>query len=175
MSPETFSGHVRQYCEWAGSNTHDMGAVHRILRALMEGAASLKASGEPEAERAAPGLPQEVPWSETKRFADFPFQCYPVVFWPEVVHPEGPFTENIHEDFVHIYAELRHGLQALEAGDLKRAAGYWRDSYFFHWGHHASSAIWAIEWHVQRTPGATLAPESCGAAASADDGTVALG
>ena len=59
-----------------------------------------------------------MPWAETKRFTDLPFQCYPVVFWPYEMHPEGPFTENIREDFAHTYAELRYGLQAMERGDL---------------------------------------------------------
>ena len=149
MSPETFISHVRRYCEWAESGTHDIGTVHELLVSLIAGAPSLKTSSGQERERSSLGLPQEVVWADTKRFADFPFQCYPPSFWPEV-HPEGPFTDNIHEDFAHIDAELRHGLKEMEKGDMASAVTYWRDSYFFHWGHHASAAVWAIEQHQER-------------------------
>jgi hypothetical protein len=67
------------------------------------------------------------------------------VFWPDEVHPEGSWTENIHLDFLHIYAELRHGMQLLDQSDIASAFTYWSDSCFFHWGHHASSAVWGIE------------------------------
>ena len=137
MSPEAFTVYVRQYCEWAESNTHDVDTVHQLLLALMQHAPSLKTSSGFPSERTFPGLPREVPWAETKRYADFPFQCYPGVFWPYEMHPEGPFTENIHEDFAHIDAELRHGLQAMEQAGITHGLRYWRDSYFFHWGHHA--------------------------------------
>jgi hypothetical protein len=147
MSPDTFIDHVRRYCEWAESNTHDLEPVHQLLLTLMQGAPGLKTSSEFPPERTFPGLPREVLWAETQRFADLPFQCYPHVYWPYETHPEGPFTDNIHEDLGHIYAELRHGLRALERGEPTSAMRYWRDSYFFHWGHHASAAVWAIEWH----------------------------
>jgi len=150
MSPEAFTVYVRQYCEWAESNTHDVDTVHQLLLALMQHAPSLKTSSGFPSERTFPGLPREVPWAETKRYADFPFQCYPGVFWPYEMHPEGPFTENIHEDFAHIDAELRHGLQAMEQAGITHGLRYWRDSYFFHWGHHASAAVWAIEWDQEK-------------------------
>jgi hypothetical protein len=67
------------------------------------------------------------------------------VFWPDEVHPEGSWTEDIHLDFLHIYAELRHGLLLLDQGDIASAVTYWSDSGFFHWGHHASGAVWGIE------------------------------
>ena len=153
MSPETFAESVREYCQWAESNRHDARTVHRILLELFADAPRLKASDEVEGEPKPLGLPQHVEWVDTKRFADFPFQYYPPSFWPEA-HPEGPFTDNIHEDFAHIYAELRHGLQILEQGDAASAAKYWRDSYFRHWGHHASAAVFAIKhWGLQNDDG----------------------
>lgn len=35
---------------------------------------------------------------------------------------------------------------------MASAVKYWRDSYFFHWGHHASAAVWAIEEHLKAMP-----------------------
>ena len=156
MSPEAFIGHVRRYCEWAESSTHDIDVVYQLLLALKEGAPGLKTSTGFPPERTLPGLPREVPWAETKRFADFPFQCYYPVFWPPEkawpyeMRPEGHLTENIHEDFARIHAELRHGLKTMEEDGITQALRYWRDSYFFHWGHHASGAVWAIEQHREK-------------------------
>ena len=148
MSPETFIEHVRKYCEWADASAHDMDTVHDLLLVLIEGAPGFTSNG-PQRERIPPGLPQDAPWARQRLFADFPFQCYPPVFWPEV-HPEGQFTDNIHEDFAHILAELRHGLELMEQGDGVSALRYWRDSYFFHWGHHATAAVWAIESYQKK-------------------------
>src|SRR3974377_2199835 len=117
MSPETFISHVRQYCEWAEAKAHDLDTLHEILISLMQGAPGLQTSSGFPSERTYPGLPQEVLRAETKRFVDLPFQCDPVVYWPYEVHAEGPITNNIHEDLGHVYAELRHGLQALEQDD----------------------------------------------------------
>ncbi len=149
MSPETFTDHVRSFCQWAESTSHDLETVHRLLLLLMEGAGPLKTSRPIFTEPVPSGSPQEVVWRDTRRFADFPFQCYYPVPWPDETHPEGFITDNIHEDFAHIYAELHHGLLMLERGDVASAIKYWHDSYFFHWGHHASAAVWAIQEHLK--------------------------
>ncbi len=165
MSPETFTSLVRQYCAWVESDRHDAPSVHKILLALLESAPGLRTvTGQP-AQREAPGLPQEVRWADTKRFADFPFQSYRAIFWRNEVHAEGSFTENIHLDFLHIYAELHHGLQFIDSGDVTGAISHWRNSYFFHWGHHASAAIWAIEFEGLAThPGELTAVPNGGPA-----------
>jgi hypothetical protein len=150
VSPETFADHVWQYCEWAESDTHDLDTVYQLLVELMQAAPGLKTwCGFPPLPTF-PGRPREVSWAETKRFADLPFECYPPLYWPHERHPEGPWTDNIHEDFAHIYAELRYGLQATELGGIMQASRYWRDSYFFHWGHHGLAAVWAIEWYREQ-------------------------
>ena len=64
---------------------------------------------------------------------------------------EDPVTGDVHDDLSDIYAELWHGLQALDRGDGAYAVSYWRESYFQHWGHHASSAICAIDDHYRRS------------------------
>src|SRR5436190_12638633 len=99
MSPETFTDHLRSFCQWAESTSHDLETVHRLLLLLMEGAGPLKTSRPIFTEPVPLGMPQEVVWRDTKRFADFPFQCYYPVPWPDETHPEGFITDNIHEDF----------------------------------------------------------------------------
>ena len=149
MSPETFASYVRRYCEWAESSTHDLKTAHELLQALIAGAPGLRASIGQARERTPLGFPREVVWADTKRYADFPFQCYYPSHWQEV-HPEGNITENIYEDFAHIYAELRHGLEEMEKDNTEGAIAYWCDSYFYQWGHHANAAVWAIEEHEKR-------------------------
>ena len=100
MSPEIFTSNVRQYCAWVESDSHDAATVHRLLLSLLEGVPGLEPPGGHRPEREAPGPPREVQWADTRRFADFPFQSYRPIFWPDEVHEEGPFTENIHLDFL---------------------------------------------------------------------------
>jgi len=79
-----------------------------------------------------------------KRFSDFPFQYYREIFSPGDLDEEPPVVGDVHDDLADIYGNLWHGLQALDRGDGIYAVSYWHGSYFQHWGHHASSAIYAI-------------------------------
>jgi len=146
ISPETFADAAWEYCKWAESDTHELDTVCQLLVALVQAAPGLKTWCGFPLEPTSPRLPREVSWAETERFADLPFQWYPPVYWRYKMPEESPWTDNIHEDFAHIYAELRYGLQATEQGIIQ-AARYWRDSHFFHWGHHGSGAVWAIDWY----------------------------
>jgi len=85
-----------------------------------------------------------------KRFSDFPFQYYREVFSPCDLDEKPPVAGDVHDDLADIYGDLWHGLQALDRGDGIYAVSYWRESYFQHWGHHASSAIYAIDEYYRR-------------------------
>lgn len=134
---------AQQYCAWADSSRHDVETAHGLLVSLLAKARGL-GWGALETEGSLLGPPQELDWADWKRFADFPFQCYYPVYWAGLPHP---LTDNIHENFAYIYAELRRGLEVAERGEIADTNEYWRDSYLFRWGHHASAAVWAIEWH----------------------------
>jgi len=155
MSVEDLVQHARRYCNWADSGTHDMQTVYELLLSLRNAAEQLVSSSAPEDVRASLDPPGEVKYEEAKHFADFPFQCYPASYWPHRPHPS---TDNIHENFAWIYRELRRGLEAMDHGEIADRIGYWHHSYVFRWGHHASAAIWAIEWHKDGEPDA--APNS---------------
>jgi hypothetical protein len=155
MSVEALIQHVREYCDWAESDTHDMETVYELLLSLRNAAERLQPSSGEEDLRAFLGPTQEVQYEEAKRFADFPFQCYPPSYWPNRPHP---ITDNIHENFAWIYSELRRGLEAMDHGGIVDPVQYWGCSYLFRWGHHASAAIWAIQWHKEGEPDA--APNS---------------
>jgi len=84
-----------------------------------------------------------------QRFADFPFQ-HTARFSPCDLDEEQPVIGDVHDDLADIYGELWHGLQALDRGDEIYAVRHWRESYFVHWGHHASAAIYAIDEYYRK-------------------------
>jgi hypothetical protein len=152
MAIEALIRHARRYCDWAESDTHDMETVYQILLSLRDGAEQLPASSVPKETCAMPPSCEEVPpHRETRRFADFPFQCYYPSYWPD---RPLPLTDNIHVNFAWIHAELQRGLQASDQGELTDVIRYWHHSYLFRWGHHVSAAVWAIEWHKDGEPDA---------------------
>lgn len=152
MSPDTdmFTANVRHYCQWAESATHDVAMARQLLTELMRGAPSLVVSSLPEGEPELPLRRRDERQADYDRFSDFAFQYYPVVYMREDRDDEGAYKDDIHRDFADIYGDLWHGLQALDRNDAVYAVRYWRESYFRHWGHHASAAVWAIDWHYEK-------------------------
>lgn len=82
-----------------------------------------------------------------------PFQYYRVVFNPfDFDATDEPVTGDLHDDLADIYGDLWHGLQAHQSGEVGEALFLWADSYFFHWGHHATSALYAIDAYYRQDP-----------------------
>lgn len=152
LAIETFTENVRHFCLWVESRTHDVKTARELLLALMQGIPHLvvpKAQGE-EFEYGRRGY--EEGWRvDQKRFYDFPFQYYQEMYSPCDLGDDLPVTGDVHDDFADIYGELWHGLQALDRGDVNYAVNHWRESYFQHWGHHAASAICAIDDYYRKS------------------------
>ena len=85
------------------------------------------------------------------RLSDFPLRLYRLIYAPCDLDDEPPMTSSVHDDLADIYGNIWHGLQALNAGDAAYAFEYWRDFYFYHWGAHASAAIYAIDEYYRKT------------------------
>jgi hypothetical protein len=151
LAIETFAENVRHFCQWAESRKHDVETPRQLLLALMQGIPYLVVPDAQEEESEYPERGHEGWQVDHKRFSDFPFQHYREVFSPCDLDDEAPVTGDVHDDFADIYGDLWHGLQALDRGDGVYAVRYWRESYFQHWGHHASSAIYAIDEYYRRT------------------------
>ena len=150
LAIEAFTENARHFCRWAESSTHDPLTARQLLLALMQGIPYLTAL---HAYGKAPEYPSRShdDWAlDHKRFSDFPFQYYREVFSPCDLDEEPPVMGDVHDDLADIYGDLWHGLQALDRGDGVYAVNYWRESYFQHWGHHASSAIYAIDEHYRK-------------------------
>ena len=90
---------------------------------------------------------------DIRMFSDLPFQFYRVVFDPHNLDAtDEPVMGDLHDDLADIYGELWHGLQAYRGGDFDVALSLWVDSYFIHWGRHASSALAAIDTYYCEDP-----------------------
>jgi hypothetical protein len=149
---EIFADNVRHFCQWSESGPHDLQTARQLLLALMQGIPYLIVADDERFDD--PEYPRRghEGWKEDhKRFADFPFQYYRKMFSPCDIEDEAPVGGDVHDDLADIYGDLWHGLQALDKGDGVYAVSHWRDSYFQHWGHHASSAIYAIDEYYRKT------------------------
>ncbi|EEF62830.1 DUF5063 domain-containing protein [Pedosphaera parvula] len=149
-SVEEFVNNVRKFCQWAESSQHEVQTARELLLALMQGVSYLPADYTEESETEYPERSREDWKADYKRFADFPFQYYWKIFSPCNLDEETPVTGDVHDDLADIYEDLWHGLQALDLGDATYARNYWYESYFIHWGHHASSAVYAVDEYFRK-------------------------
>lgn len=152
LAIETFTDNVRHFCKWTESGPHDVETARQLLLALMQGVPYLVVSDDERDDEPEYPRREHEGWQvDHKRFSDFPFQYYREVFSPCDLDEEPPVGGDVHDDLADIYGDLWHGLQALDRGDGIYAVSYWRESYFQHWGHHASSAIYAIDEYYRKT------------------------
>jgi hypothetical protein len=145
LAIEAFTDNARSYCEWVESDTHDVLTVRQLLLSLLQGTPYLIVSSSQSYGEEYQEDDLEV---DPKRFIDFPFQYYREIFNPLDFSKE-PVVGDISDDFADIYIELRHGLKALELGNGVYAIQHWRESYFIHWGEHATSALRAIDQYFR--------------------------
>jgi len=81
-----------------------------------------------------------------KRFSNFPFNFYCVVFNPHNMEAKDePVTGMLADDLADIYRDLAEGLDMAKNGHLDVACFNWSQSYMGHWARHAVNALAAIE------------------------------
>ena len=81
-----------------------------------------------------------------RRFSDFPFNFYRVVFDPhDFEATDEPVMGLLSDDLSDIYRDLIEGLSNYENGHLEEACFDWSFGYRSHWARHAVNAIAAIE------------------------------
>jgi hypothetical protein len=73
-----------------------------------------------------------------------PFQYYWELFHSVTKEPEEPVCGDLVDDLLDIYKDVKEGLLAFESGERVLAAWHWRNTFGFHWGRHATSAIKAL-------------------------------
>jgi hypothetical protein len=147
---DSFIESARAYCALVESERHEVATARRHLLKLMQYVAELVVDSVPESDvDDYPRRGDEDPLVDHKRFADFPFQYYRMVFSPLDMENDESVVGDICDDLADIYGDLWHGLQALDSGDKAYAIWYWRESYSSHWGHHAAWAHCAIDEHFR--------------------------
>jgi hypothetical protein len=75
-----------------------------------------------------------------------PFHLYNLFYVPSNLD-ESPCMGDLFDDFQDIYQDLRAGLSLYELHQPEAAAWQWNLSFRTHWGHHAASALFALEAH----------------------------
>jgi hypothetical protein len=147
-----FIGNVRAFCAWVESDKHDCLTARQLLLVLMHAIPDLRLQDEVEP----PG--EEIPrreydgWkSDFARFDDLPFHFYRTVHSSCDVDDDDSVVGDLRDDLADIYGDLWHGLMALDRGHAAYAVEHWHDSYCYHWGHHASQAVHAIDDYFRKT------------------------
>jgi len=147
IAAENFSETVERFCEWFEGTHHDLVEARQLLVSLITSIPYISCF------RYSGTCDQDFPrrehsgWqADHKHCSDLPFQYYRIVFDPfDFDSTDEPVAGDLHDDLADIYGDLWHGLQARHSGEVMEALSIWVDSYFFHWGHHATSALYAID------------------------------
>jgi hypothetical protein len=155
LAAESFTENVIAFCQWAEGKNHSLIEARQHLLTLMHSIPHL------ESYRGAVETDQEHErrghngWKEDmERFSDLAFEYYRTVFDPhDFEDKEEVIMGNLRDDLADIYGDLFQGLSAYRKGFKKEAIGSWIESYFFHWGHHASQALWAIDQFYRNQQG----------------------
>jgi hypothetical protein len=148
LAIEAFIVNVREFCAWVESDKHDLLPARQHLLALMQGIPYLQASGKEK--QADYPRREHAGWeADFERLSDLPLQSYRMVYAPLDLQSSDTLVNDLRDDLADIYGDLWHGLRALEGGDGAYAVNHWRSSYFYHWGHHAAAAIYAIDEFYQ--------------------------
>ncbi|MEA2415131.1 MAG: hypothetical protein QOI58_1788 [Thermoanaerobaculia bacterium] len=80
-----------------------------------------------------------------RRFGALPFNYYSESFNPLVVPAEEPVVADLADDLADIWRDVKEGLLLYESGEPESAAWHWSNHYSFHWGHHATAALYALQ------------------------------
>ena len=155
-----FVAAARAYCAWVESG--DLAGEEAVFLASLQ-LASLYAAGlelpAVDFEALDDGIDVESLSHESRvailsRLRVFPMQYYWEMFHATKVEAdEPPCLGDVTDDLLDVYADVREGLDALDAGHEPLAVWHWRTTLGFHWGRHATCALKALhEFGAERAP-----------------------
>jgi Domain of unknown function (DUF5063) len=156
---QQFSQVAKQFCAWAEaapqSSAIEVKQALQILPILYQQASQLEIQFQdsyPE-----PGnIAYESRTIVFKRFGALPFNYYSKCFDPHNVPDELPVVADVADDLADIWSDLKKGLSLFNAGHVLAAGYEWQQSFWQHWGAHATGAINALHcWHAEHTGSAT--------------------
>ena len=151
LAAESFTENVISFCKWVEGSKHTLTESRQHILTLMFSIPYLESfRGAYETDEEHEHRGHEGWKADLERFNDLPFDHYQTMFNPhDLTEEEKPVMGSLRDDLADIYGDLFEGLSAYKKGYRKEAIGIWIQSYFFHWGQHASSALNAID-HLYR-------------------------
>ena len=81
-----------------------------------------------------------------------PFQHYREIFDAFDWEDDEPVVGDLYDDLADIYRDLSEGLFIHQHVSNTEAERYWRQSFRYHWGEHATSALRALYWAHRNQP-----------------------
>ncbi|MDG2125284.1 MAG: DUF5063 domain-containing protein [Verrucomicrobiales bacterium] len=147
LAIESFILNIEQFCEWASAENHDYIEAIQLLLSLMSSVPHLQDFRYKGSDEISPPSRSHERWkADHENFSDLPFQYHQVVFDPHDLNlEETPVTGDLHDDLADILGDLWSGLELHRSGHKTEALSHWIDSYCYHWGHHASSELRALD------------------------------
>ena len=154
-----FAKVAEQFVAWAEtapqSSTNEVIRALQILSSLYQQALQLDVQFQdsyPEPD----DISHEYRDNIFKRFGTLPFNYYSKCFDPHNVPDELPVIADVADDLADIWFDLRKGLCLFSAGQVQAAGYEWQQSFWQHWGAHATGAINALHcWHAEHSGSAT--------------------
>jgi hypothetical protein len=92
-----------------------------------------------------PNLPDEEYQRIYRRLGALPFNYFSECFNPLAIPPEEPVIAGLADDLADIWRDVKGGFLLYESGSPESAAWHWSNHYSFHWGHHATAALYALQ------------------------------
>ena len=139
---EAFAAAARRFCDWCESQQTTGSLASRKLLAELYLAALNLPEGSADFDIAEP-TPAPEP---SLQLTGLPFHLYNMFFIPSNLD-QPPCMGDLASDFQDIYRDLQSGFALYDAQQLEAAAWSWTFSFRSHWGHHAASALFALEAH----------------------------
>ena len=144
---EKFAAAVEEYCGWAESEpkteSDEVKIAIRLLAKLYFKVLALPEHG-PGNDIGVNRISDEEWKKMLKRFGALPFNYYSVFFSPAKVAEDEPVTGDLADDLADIYRDIKEGLKLYEKGHVTEALWEWHQSFYSHWGRHATSALHAL-------------------------------
>jgi hypothetical protein len=150
----SFRNVAAEYCAWVEGRTvpEDVGLwLARILAELIH-----VVYGTPDDGGADAG-PGEEDGYKARSYNDvrgslpkLPFQYYREVYEATDLENDESSLGELYDDIADIYGDLSKGLFVHEHHSPGRAERYWRQSFRYHWGEHATGALRALYWHLRK-------------------------
>jgi hypothetical protein len=147
-----FAALVRDFCLWAEGPASEPDVEVRTALRFLAGLYSAALDLEAEVDWShAPDRPSDEEWQIIyKRFRGLPVGYYSECLDPTKVPCESQGAGDIADDLADIWQDLKGGLLLHDSGNADAAVVHWHQTFALHWGHHAASALYILDYWLGR-------------------------